>query len=204
MKRWAVTAATRRVALAALAIVALCSSAAQAQPRREARPHQRYSTPHWVFDDRYHHNHYYPARGYAVAVLPPGNIAIHFRSGDFWFHAGVWYQHVGPRYVVVQPPVGIIVPVLPPAYSIVYYGGLPYYYADDVYYIQQPTGYEVVRPPDQGGAAAPAPSPTPGAGSPPSQMPGTWYYCESAKGYYPYVSQCPEGWKSVPAAPPPH
>lgn len=29
-----------------------------------------------------------------------------------------------------------------------------------------------------------------------------WYYCDSAKGYYPYVPQCPEGWKSVPAQPP--
>jgi hypothetical protein len=31
---------------------------------------------------------------------------------------------------------------------------------------------------------------------------GYWYYCESAKGYYPYVAQCPEAWKTVPAAPP--
>lgn len=31
---------------------------------------------------------------------------------------------------------------------------------------------------------------------------GYWYYCESAKTYYPYISQCPEAWKKVPAAPP--
>ena len=30
----------------------------------------------------------------------------------------------------------------------------------------------------------------------------SWYYCASAKGYYPYVPNCPEGWKSVPAQPP--
>ena len=24
-----------------------------------------------------------------------------------------------------------------------------------------------------------------------------WYYCESSKGYYPYVTQCPGGWKRV-------
>ena len=29
-----------------------------------------------------------------------------------------------------------------------------------------------------------------------------WYYCESAKAYYPYVPSCAEGWKSVPAQPP--
>jgi hypothetical protein len=35
------------------------------------------------------------------------------------------------------------------------------------------------------------------------QLPAsTWYYCESAKSYYPYVSECKEGWLSVPAIPP--
>lgn len=24
-----------------------------------------------------------------------------------------------------------------------------------------------------------------------------WYYCRSAKGYYPYVKECPEGWQRV-------
>jgi len=45
--------------------------------------------------------------------------------------------------------------------------------------------------------AAPPTAPTPGA-----QAPAVWYYCDSAKGYYPYVNQCPEGWRSVPATPP--
>lgn len=31
--------------------------------------------------------------------------------------------------------------------------------------------------------------------------PQSWYYCESAKSYYPYAQTCPEGWRSVPAAP---
>ena len=166
-----------------------------AQPRREFE-RERFHTEHWVYDDRFHHNHYYPAPGYGVAALPPGNIAIAFRAGNFWFHSGVWYQHVGPRYVVVRPPLGVIAPVLPPAYSVVYYGGVPYYYANDVYYMQQPSGYEVVAPPPEAPALAQAPAtaPTPG--------PANWYYCDSAKGYYPYVQQCPEGWRSVPATPP--
>jgi hypothetical protein len=29
-----------------------------------------------------------------------------------------------------------------------------------------------------------------------------WYYCDSSKSFYPYVSQCAEGWKQVPATPP--
>lgn len=28
-----------------------------------------------------------------------------------------------------------------------------------------------------------------------------WYYCEAAKGYYPYVPTCAAGWKMVPATP---
>lgn len=30
----------------------------------------------------------------------------------------------------------------------------------------------------------------------------SWYYCQSAQGYYPYVALCPEGWQAVPATPP--
>ena len=31
---------------------------------------------------------------------------------------------------------------------------------------------------------------------------GTWYYCDAAKMYYPYVKQCAGGWREVPATPP--
>jgi len=30
----------------------------------------------------------------------------------------------------------------------------------------------------------------------------SWYYCASEKSYYPYVANCPEGWKLVPSQPP--
>lgn len=54
----------------------------------------------------------------------------------------------------------------------------------------------VVQQGSSGASAPPAPPP-PSAQSTPS-----WYYCESPKGYYPYVSSCPGGWKTVPATPP--
>jgi hypothetical protein len=53
----------------------------------------------------------------------------------------------------------------------------------------------VVASPPPGGTTEPAP--------PPQQTAGNWYYCDSAKNYYPYINQCPEGWKTVPATPPP-
>jgi hypothetical protein len=113
----------------------------------------------------------------------------------------VWFQQAGPRYVVVRPPVGVLVPVLPPAYSTVYVAGVPYYYANDVYYIQQPGGYAVAEPPMVASQNPPPPASAPGSAAPPSS-PGTWYYCASAKAYYPYVAECKEGWRSVPATPP--
>src|SRR6266852_7511491 len=86
-----------------MAATLACIGAARADDRRIVREHERerFATPHWVFDDRFHHNHYYPARGYVVDVLPPGSVAIGFRGAQFWFHSGVWYQHSGPRYIVV-------------------------------------------------------------------------------------------------------
>ncbi|GLT23272.1 hypothetical protein GCM10007933_27360 [Zoogloea oryzae] len=31
--------------------------------------------------------------------------------------------------------------------------------------------------------------------------PQSWYFCDSARAYYPYTQTCPEGWRSVPATP---
>jgi hypothetical protein len=33
-------------------------------------------------------------------------------------------------------------------------------------------------------------------------QPGTWWYCDTTKRYYPYVKQCASGWREVPATPP--
>ena len=204
-----------RGALAAIVLGAsLFAVSVQAQERRGGREHERerFHTPHWVLDERYRHNHYYPSVGYSIAILPAGNIAISFRSGRFFFHSGVWYQPAPSGYVVVRPPVGILVPVLPPAYATVWIGGVPYYYANEIYYSQAPGGYAVAAPPVeamQGPAVQPQPPSVPppqagtAPGSPAQPSPGTWYYCESAKSYYPYVSACGEGWRPVPATPPP-
>jgi hypothetical protein len=199
---------------ALLGISPLFASSAGAQPHdRHEHAHERYNTPHWVFDDRYHHNHYYPAIGYSVAVLPPGYVAVGFRSGRYFYRAGVWYQPAGPGFVVVRPPLGIVVPVLPPAYTTVWVSGVPYYYANEIYYAAVQGGYAVAQPPVDPSAAQPQPPPTspvpppPGPatqpGSTSAPAPGaTWYYCESSKSYYPYVAECKEGWRPVPATPP--
>jgi hypothetical protein len=89
-----------------------------------------------------------------------------------------------------------VVPVLPPAYTTVWASGVPYYYANDTYYVATAGGYAVVQPP-----ANPSVAPAPQAAAGPAPA-GTWYYCDSARSYYPYSSQCSEGWRTVPATPP--
>jgi hypothetical protein len=203
-----------RSALAAaafLVLVTFCASFADAQERHGRREveRERFHTQHWVFDDRFRHNHYYPGPGYAVSVLPAGHLALTFRGNPFFFHSGVWYRRSGPSFIVARPPIGIVIPILPPSYTTVWVGSAPYYYANDVYYVQAPGGYAVAAPPgDEVEISAPAPAapPTQQAGVPPavpqSSASASWYYCESAKTYYPYVSECKEGWRRVPATPP--
>jgi hypothetical protein len=189
-------------AVAFLALALLRMSIAYAQP------HERYHTNHWVFDDRFHHDHYYPRVGYTVHALPPGYVVVKYQGGPFYYHAGVWYRASGPGFVVITPPIGIVVAALPPAYATIYAAGVPYYYANDVYYQQVPGGYAVVNQPPNYVQAPQAPmaqapqAAPPQASAPQAPAPGTWYYCDSAKAYYPYVSECKEGWRPVPAAPP--
>ena len=70
-------------------------------------------------------------------------------------------------------------------------GGLWYSYPTPVY----PDPYVppvVVAPP---AVAAPL------AGADALPAPQSWYYCDGAGGYYPYVPVCPSGWRAVPPTP---
>jgi hypothetical protein len=60
-----------------------------------------------------------------------------------------------------------------------------YYYPQPVYVPAQPTTYI-----EQGSAPA-------------ADTAAWWYYCDTSRGYYPYVKECPSGWQRVPPAPPP-
>lgn len=203
---------TRSLAAIAAAVLVgpLFSAAASAEDRRGERheqgaSHERretrevYQARHWVYDNRYHHGHYYPTLGYSVSVLPPGNIGVNFGRGRFFFHGGAWYRPGPAGFVVVRPPIGIVVPMLPLGYSTLWVNDQAYYYANDVYYGGGPGNYVVVAPPTSDNVTLSQP---PAAQTPAPQAPGNWYYCESAKAYYPYVKECREGWRPVPANPP--
>ena len=82
-------------------------------------------------------------------------------------------------------------------------GGLWYLYPQPVYPYPDP-----YRPPVVVVQQAPAPvvvqvqAPPPSAPAVVMQAPTQyWYYCDAAKGYYPYVASCATGWSKVPATP---
>jgi hypothetical protein len=121
------------------------------------------------FDRRYHHDHYYPSRGFVYATLPVGALSVTFGGGSYFYQGGVWFRPYGPRYVVVTPPLGVYVPLLPPDYATIWIAGVPYYYANGVYYNVAPgQGYVVVAPPPGADTvqATPAPAPAPAAADP--------------------------------------
>ena len=125
----------------ALGVAGLCS---------EAHGQERFALhgPRVVLDARYHHDRYYPPRGYLVEQLPVGSVGVSFGPAQYFFHAGVWFHPVGARFEVVTPPIGIVVPLLPPGYVSLTIGGTSYYYANGVYYTPASgAGYIVVAPP---------------------------------------------------------
>ncbi|MBS0374350.1 MAG: hypothetical protein JSR73_07190 [Proteobacteria bacterium] len=91
---------------------------------------------------------------------------IAWHGERYWFHEGVWYRPVGPRFVVVAPPFGVFVPVLPAFATLVVIGGAQFYYANDAYYRYDAarSGYEVVAPPEGAPVAAAAVPSAPPAG----------------------------------------
>jgi hypothetical protein len=86
-------------------------------------------------------------------------------------------------------------------------GGLWYFYPQPVYPYPDPYRPPLIveqAPPVIVQVPAPAPGPQPAPAMPPvASQPAAqyWYYCEVARGYYPYVASCPSGWKTVPATP---
>lgn len=107
---------------------------------------------------------------------------VHIWRGGHWRHGyhggrlGWWWIAGGVWYFYPQPVYPYPDPYTPPVMVI----------------NQQPP--VVVAPQTVAPATAPAPVQ-------PQQSIQTYYYCDSAKGYYPYVPSCPEGWRTVPAQP---
>lgn len=79
-----------------------------------------------------------------------------------------------------------------PVWGPGYYGPPAYYYPPPVYYSPPPTVVEVPVAPPTYIERTPVQQ----------QSTGVWYYCANPKGYYPYVQNCPGGWRPVTPTPP--
>jgi hypothetical protein len=102
------------------------------------------------YDRRGWESHGYPPRrGYVVHHLPPKHRAFHHHGHRYYYAGGAWYRPYGPRYVVVDPPLGLVVSFLPRYSSTLYVGGTPHYRAGPVYYVWHPRsrGYVVTDSP---------------------------------------------------------
>lgn len=75
-----------------------------------------------------------------------------------------------------------------------YWGPHPYYWYPPPYYVYPPPAVVVEEPPvyvERPPAAPPAPA----------ASTAYWYYCASAKAYYPTAPSCAEEWVKVPERP---
>lgn len=97
----------------------------------------------------------------------------HVWMGGNWYH-GNYMGRVGWYWIV---------------------GSTYYYYPEPVYPYPNP-----YIPPTIVVQPTPAPQQPIKLESQPQQP--IWYFCESANGYYPYVSECNGEWKTIPATPP--
>ena len=132
----------------------------------------------------------------SVSVLAGGAAWAHGYHGHGYGHYGYGhYGHYG-RYgygpgfgIVIGVPSWGYYPYAPPPYPYPY----PYAYPPTVAVPSSPPVYV-----EKG-----EPSPAPQAQAPQAPPPSVWYFCAQENGYYPYVRQCPGGWQTVPAQPPP-
>ncbi len=133
-------------------------------------------------DTRYRHNQYYPVRGYYLAALPVGALAIGYGGYQWFFHSGVWFRPYGPRFVVSGAPIGAYLPYLPNSFVTLNINGLLYFYANGVYYAQSgnPAGFVVVAPPNGADVAVPEPNYYPAVPAPSPSYPAQPYPTQPA------------------------
>ena len=75
-----------------------------------------------------------PRWGATVRVVPTGAVVVKHKRTPYYFYSGVYYNRVGPDYVVVRPARGIRVKVLPVGYRTVVVGQNRYYYYYGTFY----------------------------------------------------------------------
>lgn len=104
-----------------------------------------------------------------------------------------WHGGVGLYF-------GAPYPFFPYAYAPYAYP-YPYVYSPPPVVITQPQSQVYIEQ-DSNNATNAAPGNSTAPATSASNNNAYWYYCEAANGYYPYVKECPAGWKQVTPTPP--
>lgn len=115
-------------------------------------------------------------RSAVVLLLALALLLVHAAPGL------AWHRHHGVRtrvFVGIGPS---------------FWWGPYWWYYPPPYYVYSPPQVIIQSPPIYVQQEAPPPAPAPAPES-------YWYYCQSAKVYYPYVQTCPEPWVKVPPRP---
>lgn len=138
------------LSVGALCITCLGATCAIAQTAQWGQAEDQIPPYRTHVDRRHGHDHMYPDRGAVVRDVPEGAIAVNYAGISYRFAGGVWYERLGPAYIVVAPPIGLIVPQVPAFATSFDSAGKSYVYANDVFYRPRPDlgGYEVVNDPE--------------------------------------------------------
>lgn len=105
-----------------------------------------------------------------------------------------WHGGVGLYF-------GAPYPYFPYAYSPYAYP-YPYVYSPPPVVITQPQSQVYIEQDSNGASSNNAPSNSASPATSANNNNAYWYYCEASNGYYPYVKECPAGWKQVTPTPP--
>lgn len=133
-----------------LCTASLGATCAMAQTRQWGQAEDQIPPYRTHMDRRHGHDHVYPDRGAVVRDAPRGAASVNYAGLSFRFASGVWYERLGPAYIVVAPPIGVVVPQLPAFVTSFDSAGKTYLYSNDVFYRPRPDlgGYEVVNDPE--------------------------------------------------------
>lgn len=124
-----------------------------------------------------------------VALAAPADAhGYRYRGyGGYWYGPGVHFYYGGPYWWGPR------------------YYAYPYSYYPYAYYPPPSYSYTVPSSPpvyiERGDDNQPQ-STAPAEPSGPASGAQWWYFCNSPRGAYPYVRECPGGWEKVPAVPP--
>jgi hypothetical protein len=119
--------------------------------------------------------------GIILMVVVLGLASVAFASGGRGYRGyGYGHGYRGHGYYGYRGSSVVIVP------QVVLPFGIPYLYPPPVVVAPPPV---YVQPAPQVYVQPPPPQPY-------------WYYCDHPQGYYPYVPQCPGGWRQVTPPPP--